>query len=174
MKIVIVSGISWSAVLCAPEKNCKKKMPRDSPCLASAVDTSRTSERICMLTFVCCSTLVSGSLHSPTTNTTSNTQMSSEHNHPWNLHIARRILHLSTATNKRSRQLNCAWDPHTAMCCSIYLPEEFIHQWLYNPLLGPGRFFSFVIPYTVSRTPCTGDQPVARPLPTHRIAQTQN
>jgi hypothetical protein len=28
--------------------------------------------------------------------------------------------------------------------------------------------------YTVSRTPSTGDQPVARPLPAHRSAQTQN
>jgi hypothetical protein len=51
------------------------------------------------------------------------------------------------------------------MAYYIYL---FIHQWLYGPLLGPGRFFSFVILYTVSRTPWTGDLPVARPLPTHR------
>jgi hypothetical protein len=35
-------------------------------------------------------------------------------------------------------------------------------------LLGLGRFFSFLILYRVSRTPWTGDQPVARPLPTHR------
>jgi hypothetical protein len=35
-----------------------------------------------------------------------------------------------------------------------------------QPLLGLGRFFSFLILYTVSRTPWTGDQPVARPLPT--------
>jgi hypothetical protein len=34
--------------------------------------------------------------------------------------------------------------------------------------------FSFFIFYTVGRTPWTGDQPVARPLPTHRAAQTQN
>jgi hypothetical protein len=34
-----------------------------------------------------------------------------------------------------------------------------------------GRFFSFLV-YTVSRTPCTGDQPIARP--THRTTQTQN
>jgi hypothetical protein len=36
------------------------------------------------------------------------------------------------------------------------------------------RFFSFLILYTVDRTPWTGDQPVARPLPTHRTTQTQN
>jgi hypothetical protein len=40
---------------------------------------------------------------------------------------------------------------------------------LYSPLLGLGRFFSFLILYTVGRTPWTGDQPFARPLPTHRI-----
>jgi hypothetical protein len=41
-------------------------------------------------------------------------------------------------------------------------------------LLGLGRFFSFLIFYTVGRTPWTGDQPVARPLPAHRTTQTQN
>jgi hypothetical protein len=40
--------------------------------------------------------------------------------------------------------------------------------WLYNPLLSLGRFFSILILYKVGRTPWTGDQPVARPLPTHR------
>jgi hypothetical protein len=46
--------------------------------------------------------------------------------------------------------------------------------WLYSPLLGLGRFFSFLILYTVGRTPWTEDQPIARPLPTHRTTQTQN
>jgi hypothetical protein len=46
--------------------------------------------------------------------------------------------------------------------------------WLYSPLLGLDRFFSFLIVYSVGRTPWAGDQPVARPLPTHRTAQTQN
>jgi hypothetical protein len=45
---------------------------------------------------------------------------------------------------------------------------------LYSPLLGHGRSFSFLILNTVGRNPLTGDQPVARPLPTHRTAQTQN
>jgi hypothetical protein len=36
-------------------------------------------------------------------------------------------------------------------------------------LLDLGRFFSFLILYTFGRTPWTGDQPFARPLPTHRI-----
>jgi hypothetical protein len=36
-------------------------------------------------------------------------------------------------------------------------------------------FSVFLILYiVVGRTPWTGDQPVARPLPTHRTTQTQN
>jgi hypothetical protein len=46
--------------------------------------------------------------------------------------------------------------------------------WLYSPLLGLGRFFSFLILYIVGRTPWTWDQPVARSLPSHRTTQTQN
>jgi hypothetical protein len=41
-------------------------------------------------------------------------------------------------------------------------------------LFGPWPFFSFLILYTVGRTPWTGDQPVERPLPIHRTTQTQN
>lgn len=41
-------------------------------------------------------------------------------------------------------------------------------------LLDIGSFLSFLILYTVGRTSWMGDQPVARPLHTHRIAQTQN
>jgi hypothetical protein len=33
--------------------------------------------------------------------------------------------------------------------------------------------FNFLNIYTVGRTPWTGDQPIARPLPTHRLTQTQ-
>jgi hypothetical protein len=35
-------------------------------------------------------------------------------------------------------------------------------------------FCSFLIFYTVGRTPWTEDKPVARPLPTHRTTETQN
>jgi hypothetical protein len=52
--------------------------------------------------------------------------------------------------------------------------HSVIHIWLYSPLLGPAAFFRFVILYKFGRTPWTGDQPVARSLPTHRTAQTQN
>jgi hypothetical protein len=40
--------------------------------------------------------------------------------------------------------------------------------------VGPWPLFQFLDLHTVSRTPWTGDQPVARPLPTHRTTQTQN
>jgi hypothetical protein len=43
-----------------------------------------------------------------------------------------------------------------------------------EPLLGLGRFVNFLILYTVGRTPWMGNQPVARPLPTHRMTQIQN
>jgi hypothetical protein len=39
---------------------------------------------------------------------------------------------------------------------------------LYSPLLGLGHFLSFLILYTVGRTAWKGDQPVVRPLPTHK------
>jgi hypothetical protein len=41
-------------------------------------------------------------------------------------------------------------------------------------MLCLGCFFGFLIPYTVGRIPWTGDQPVARPLPSYRTTQTQN
>jgi hypothetical protein len=41
-------------------------------------------------------------------------------------------------------------------------------------LLDLDRFFGFLILYAVGRPPCKGDQPVVRPLPTHRLTQTQN
>jgi hypothetical protein len=55
----------------------------------------------------------------------------------------------------------------------LYFPVYiFLSLWLYSPL-DLGGFFSFLILYTVGRTPWTGDEPVARPLPTHRTTQTQ-
>jgi hypothetical protein len=57
--------------------------------------------------------------------------------------------------------------PYLSVCLFIYL-------WLYNPLSDIGRFFSFLILYTVGRTPWTGQQAVTRPLSTHRTTQTQN
>jgi hypothetical protein len=45
---------------------------------------------------------------------------------------------------------------------------DSIAFWTFTP------FFSFLILHTIGRTPWTGDQPVARPLPTHGTTQTQN
>jgi hypothetical protein len=45
--------------------------------------------------------------------------------------------------------------------------DEFIHSSMaVQYFLDPGRLFSLVIVHTDSRTPLTGDEPVARPLPT--------
>jgi hypothetical protein len=60
----------------------------------------------------------------------------------------------------------------------IIFIHSFIHQWLYGLLLGPGLSLSLLQFsnhfYTDGRTSWTGDQSVARPLPTHRTTQTQN
>jgi hypothetical protein len=55
-------------------------------------------------------------------------------------------------------------------CRRPVLLIHYIYLWLYSALLDLGRFFSFLIFYTVSTTPWTGDQPVVRPLPAHRTA----
>jgi hypothetical protein len=70
--------------------------------------------------------------------------------------------------------------PLPSIAFPIHYSPSFIRRrrllflWLYSPLMILGRFFSLLILYTVGRTPWTGDQPVARPLPTHRTTQTQN
>jgi hypothetical protein len=48
-----------------------------------------------------------------------------------------------------------------------------IYLWLYTPC-WLWLLFQFLNLYTFCRTPCTGDEPVARPLPAHRTTQTQN
>jgi hypothetical protein len=64
---------------------------------------------------------------------------------------------------------------------SIYLSYLSIYPSIYLStycstllLLDLGRFFSFLILYTVGRTPWTGDQPVARRPSTQRTTQTQS
>jgi hypothetical protein len=56
---------------------------------------------------------------------------------------------------------------------SIHQSYLSINPWLYSPC-GPWPPFQFLDLYTVGRAPWLGDQPVARPVPTHRTAQTQN
>jgi hypothetical protein len=60
---------------------------------------------------------------------------------------------------------------YLSICLSVCLS---VCLWLYSPLLDLGGFVSFLIFYTVGRTPWTGDQPVGRPLRAHRTAQTEN
>jgi hypothetical protein len=61
--------------------------------------------------------------------------------------------------------LSCEASRHTNIHRDVYL-------WLYSPC-GPWPLFQFLNLHTVSRTPWTGDQPVARLLPTHKTTQTQ-
>jgi hypothetical protein len=55
-----------------------------------------------------------------------------------------------------------------------YIYFAFFSFMAVEHFVGPWPLFSFLILYTVGRTPWTGDQPVARPLPTHTTTQTQN
>jgi hypothetical protein len=48
-----------------------------------------------------------------------------------------------------------------------------LYLWIYS-LCGPWLLSQVHTLYTVRRTPWTGDQPVERPLSTHRITQAQN
>jgi hypothetical protein len=71
---------------------------------------------------------------------------------------------------------------------SVFFPIHYSHKhfticryiiysiqlWLDRHLLGLGRFFSSLMFYVVGRTPWTGDQPVARPLPAHRATPKQD
>jgi hypothetical protein len=58
--------------------------------------------------------------------------------------------------------------------------SKTIHLWIdylsmaLQPFVGRWPLFSFLVLYTVGRTPRTGDQPVARPLSAHTTRQTQN
>jgi hypothetical protein len=63
------------------------------------------------------------------------------------------------------------WSPHHSAL--FRQPEHFSSLWLYSPS-DLGHFFSFLILYTIGRTPWTGKHPIARPTPTHRTTQTQN
>jgi hypothetical protein len=53
--------------------------------------------------------------------------------------------------------------------------NSFIHQWLYNPFVGPWPPIQLHnLFFTDSKDPWTSDQPITRPLPAHRTTQTQN
>jgi hypothetical protein len=52
--------------------------------------------------------------------------------------------------------------------------SEIIIIMALQPFVAPWPLFQFINLYTVGRTLWTRDQPVARPLSTHRTTQTQN
>jgi hypothetical protein len=60
----------------------------------------------------------------------------------------------------------------TQMCTNILPFSLSSSLWLYSPS-DLGRFFSFLILYTVDRTPSTEDQAVVRPPPTHDNINTE-
>jgi hypothetical protein len=79
------------------------------------------------------------------------------------------------------------WYLHLQVWKSLFYPDDkgnrflqnyvtylsiSIYLWLYSPY-GPWPLFQFLNLYKVGRTPWTGDEPVARPLPTQRTTQTQ-
>jgi hypothetical protein len=86
----------------------------------------------------------------------------------WNVwrYMFIRGIHLQIQTVSQPRILQSEESVYLSIYISIYGSTVL--------LLNLGRFFSFLIPYTVGRTSWTGDQPVERPLPTHRTTQTQN
>jgi hypothetical protein len=77
---------------------------------------------------------------------------------------------LSPLTKGLSISLSIYLSIYLSICISVCLS---ICVWFYSPFLDLGRFFSFLILYTVGRNPWTGDQFVARMLPTHITTQTQ-
>jgi hypothetical protein len=53
--------------------------------------------------------------------------------------------------------------------------QSFSHSMTLQSFVWPWPLFQFPNNFhTVGRTPWTSDQPVARPLPTHRTTQTEN
>jgi hypothetical protein len=71
------------------------------------------------------------------------------------------------------------WNLKIQHCVRKIRPQIFfslslsLSLWHQSPL-RLGCVFSFLILYTVCRTPWAGDQPVARPLPKHKTTQRQN
>jgi hypothetical protein len=81
---------------------------------------------------------------------------------------------VATRANNKSRTVLYRWDIWRADSNPTRGMDIFVSLRLYSLLLGLGRFIRFLILYTVGRTPWTGDQPIARSLPAHTTAQTQN
>jgi hypothetical protein len=63
--------------------------------------------------------------------------------------------------------------PFTAEALDLLLSYQHIHL-IYGSTAIRRPLFQSLNIYTVGRTPWMGDEPVARPLPTHGTTQTQN
>jgi hypothetical protein len=74
-----------------------------------------------------------------------------------------RVLLLETCRDIRARQIYA----EIALLPCLH-KHHFICLWLYS-LCGPWPLFNFLILITVGKALWTGDQLVARPLPTHKI-----
>jgi hypothetical protein len=79
------------------------------------------------------------------------------------------MTHFIDYSEIRDRIQCCHWV--SSICLSIYLYVCLSNLWLYSSC-GAWPLFHLIL-NTVGRTPWTGDQPVARLLPTHRT-ETQN
>jgi hypothetical protein len=67
-----------------------------------------------------------------------------------------------------------SWSYYCYCYCYYYYYYYYYYYGSTALCLALAPFFSLLILYRVSRTPWTGDRPVARPLPIHRTTQTQN
>jgi hypothetical protein len=67
---------------------------------------------------------------------------------------------------------------HVKKSCEIWTNSlhfmNYLPNYGFTALVDLGRFFSFLILYTVCRNPWTGDQPFSRQQPTHITTQTRN
>jgi hypothetical protein len=85
-------------------------------------------------------------------------------------HIPRGLAWNGTATAEKRNHRSCGTplSPFSLHYSLLMLPLLSVSGSTVL-LLDLHHFLSFLILYTVGRTSSTGDQPVARPLPTHRI-----
>jgi hypothetical protein len=87
----------------------------------------------------------------------------------WKYNTSYQQLHFLLRLN--SLTFNCSRHVYLNLTCTVYC--IFFSLWLCRPF-GPWPLFQFLNLYRVCRTPWTGDQPITRPLPTHRATKTHN
>jgi hypothetical protein len=82
-----------------------------------------------------------------------------------------RILHENLRKGEDLRKVRPTQAHGLAEATETRIIIIIIELWIFIPFLGLGRFFSFLILYTDSRTPSTEDPPVIRPLSAQRTIQ---